>query len=408
MNVVIVGGGFGGVKTALELADIEGVSVTLISDRVNFQYYPTLYSTATGYSHKDTWVPLAEILGDKDNVHLVHDTIKSFDPDQKTVIGAAGAAYQYDKLVLALGSVTTYFGIEGLDHYAYGIKSEEEIRRLQRHLFTEIKDVNVTDKHYVVIGAGPTGVELAAALGQYIKKIHKELNIPLADKSVNIDLIEAAPRVLPRSSEAISRKAEKRLRKLGVNVELDKKVESENADALIVSGQPLKSHTVIWTSGVANAPFFKDNADKFELDQRAHVIVDQFMQARENIYVIGDNAATPFAGLAQTALHDAIFVARNIKRELHNHTPKAYRAVRPASVVPIGKDWAVFEWGKIRFGGIIASWVREAADIIGYHDLLPIGQAIGVWRAGKKPELRIPDQLNTPATEPVTVDQDER
>ncbi len=407
MHVVIVGGGFGGLKAALELAHIKDMTVTLISDRTTFQYYPTLYSTATGYSHKDTWVPLTEILGDAENVTIVQDTIKQLDTETHQVIGALGQAYSYDKLILALGSVTTYFGIEGLENYAYGIKSEEEIRRLQRHLIAEVKDASVTDKHYVVIGAGPTGVELAGALGQYIKKIHQEFNIPLREKSVHIDLLEAAPRVLPRSSPASSRKAEKRLRQLGVNVVVDKKVESETVDGLMVSGQPLKSHTVIWTSGVANAPFYKDNAAAFELDKRGHVVVDAYMAAAKDVYVIGDNAATPYAGLAQTALHDGIFVARNLKRELHGMKPHTYKAVMPATVVPIGKNWGIFEWGKLKFSGWPAAIMRELADIVGYHDLLPLGQAIGTWRAGMQPQLQIPDVIAEPvAVEPVKNDRE--
>ena len=393
MKIVIVGGGFGGLKTALELENVTGFEVTLISDKDTFQYYPTLYSTATGYSHKETWVPIDTILEGKDNIRFVKDSIVSMDPKAKSITGKSGTSYSYNRLVLALGSVTTYFGIEGLDQYAYGIKSEDEIRRLQKHLLQEVRDESVTDKHYVVIGAGPTGVELASALGQYIKKIHKHLNIPLKDKTVNIDLVEAAPRVLPRMSEASSRKAEARLRKLGVNVMLDRKVESETAGELMVSGQPLKSHTVIWTSGVANAPFFTDNAQHFNLDQRSHVIVDSHMNACDGVYVIGDNAATPYAGLAQTALHDAVFVARNLKREANGHALLNYKAVLPASVVPIGKNWAVFEWGSIKFSGPLAMLMREFADIIGYHDLLPIGQAIGVWKAGSKAELQIPETI---------------
>lgn len=402
MHVVIVGGGFGGVKAALELAHIKDIAVTLISDRTNFQYYPTLYSTATGYSHKDTWVPLDEIIDGAENIDIVHDTITTFDPDEKTVTSESGDKYAYDKLVLALGSVTTYFGIEGLEEYSYGIKSEEEIRRLQRHLIDEIRDKDVTNKHYAVIGAGPTGVELAAALGQYIERIHKHFNIPMAEKSVHIDLIEAAPRVLPRCSPSSSKKAAKRLRKLGIHVEVDKKVESESVDELIVSGKPLKNHTVIWTSGVANAPFYKDNANKFELNKRGHVVVDKYMQAREDVYVMGDNAATEYAGLAQTALHDGIFVARNIKNAAHGIKLKKYKAVMPASVIPIGKNWAIFEWGKIRFSGWPAALMRELADIIGYHDILPLGQAVGKWRAGMQPQLQIPDIISeTPVRETV-------
>ena len=172
MNVTIVGGGFGGVKAALELAKDDSVKITLISNNNNFVYYPALYSTATGHDHKEAWVSLAHIFRDHPSVKLVQDTITKINPDTKTLVGTKNN-HRYHKLILALGSVTTYFGIEGLDHYAYGIKSEEEIRTLQKHLFRQMGDQGIIDKRYVIIGGGPTGVELAGALGEYLEKLRK-------------------------------------------------------------------------------------------------------------------------------------------------------------------------------------------------------------------------------------------
>jgi len=182
-------------------------------------------------------------------------------------------------------------------------------------------------------------------------------------------------------SEPASRRVQRRLEDLGVKVHVGKAVESEDADTLMVSGKPIKSHTVIWTSGVANNPFFKENAKEFTLDARGRVVVDDYMKAADNVYVIGDNAATPFTGLAQTALHDAVYVARNLKRQQVGKSPKRYRPVRPPVVVPVGENWAVFEWYWLRLYGWVASLLRRAADFVGYHDVLPIGQALGVWRA---------------------------
>jgi NADH dehydrogenase len=290
-------------------------------------------------------------------------------------------------LILALGNVTTYFGIEGLDTYSYGIKSQAEIRRLQEHLFKELSDGRDDERHYVVIGAGPTGVELAGALGEYLMVLRKHFHI--RKKKLQINLIEAAPRVLPRSSDKVSKMVEKRLRSLGVHVETGKKVERETATSLIVNGKPLPTQTVIWTSGVANAAFFKDNAEHFTLNERGKVVVDKFMRAAPDIYVIGDNAATPYSGLAQTALHDGIFVARHL---MGKRTP--YKVISPPTVVPVGHNWAIFEWGKLHFGGFLGSLLRRASDIIGYHDVLPIGRAVSVWRSEAKYEMRVPDNIN--------------
>lgn len=384
MNITIVGGGFGGVKTALELSKQPHNNITLISDKADFQYYPALYGTATGGSHLQSWVPLGEIFAGKNNVEIHIDTITAVDPDKKTVTGGSGKVYAYRELVLALGTVTTYFGIEGLDSYAYGIKSAEEIKKLKRHLSTEMGEHRLMDKDYVIVGAGPTGVELAAALGLYLERLRVHYKLPR--RKVNIHLIEAAPRVLPRMSKALSRKVEKRLRKLGVKVQTNKKVESETADILMVSGKPIKSSTVIWTSGVANHPFYAANKSHFVFAQNGKIVVDEYMRVSKHVYVIGDNAATPFSGLAQTALHDAFFITHNFARQSKGRQLKKYTVVSPPVVVPVGESWAAFEWHSVHLSGRLASVIRRLSDMIGYSDILPLGQALGVWSAGKVKE----------------------
>lgn len=382
MHITIVGGGFGGVKTALELSKERNAQITLITEMPHFQYYPALYDAATGHSHLEAWVPLSKIFADKPNVEVIIDSIQKIDPNARTLTSATGKKYEYETVVLALGTITTYFGIKGLDQYAYGIKSVAEINAFKRHLYEEMGKNHSVDKHYVVVGAGPTGVELSAALVSYLKRLRKQFHLS-ETKNIHIDLVEAAPRVLPRMSEKASAMVHKRLESLGVNVLTGKSVQSQNADHLMVSGKPISSHTVIWTSGVANNPFYKANEEFFEFTPNGRVVVDEFMQARGNVYVIGDNAATPYTGLAQTALHDAVFVAGNLRRMHHHKKRHPYKAVVPPVVVPVGDNWAIFEWHKIRLSGWIASLLRRAADFIGYHDILPIGQALGVWRASR-------------------------
>lgn len=375
MNITVVGGGFGGVKAALELAENARSRITLITDRPDFQYYPALYGTATGKSHLQSWVPLGEIFAKHPNVSIIIDSVTGIDKQTKQLQSESGTTYTYDKLILALGSVTTYFGIEGLDQYAYGIKSYDEIRRLQQHLLDEFSKPNKADAHFLVIGGGPTGVELASSLGSYLKELKEQFKQP--EPRISINLIEAAPRVLPRMSEKASQMVTARLKQLGVHVETNKRVEAETADALIVNGRPIKSQTVIWTSGVANNPFFKNNAEQFELSPNGKVIVDKHLRSGKDVYVIGDNAFTQFSGLAQTALKDGIFVAKHLLRQSN----KPYKATLPPVVVPVGENWAIFEYKKIRFGGWLGALVRQAADFVGYKDILPFGQALGVWRA---------------------------
>lgn len=379
MKVTIVGGGFGGVKTALELAKNKRNRITLISDKTDFQYYPALYGTATGMSHLQSWVPLGAIFADKPNIDVVIDEITTIDPAKKELKATSGNMYEYEHLVMALGAVTTYFGIEGLDHYAFGIKSEAEIKKLKQHLYHELKEKQHSDKHYVIIGGGPTGVELASALGHYIKRLRKHYRLP--ERQVTINLVEASPRLLPRMHPRTSEKVRRRLEKLGVRVELGKKVESATAEGLMVSGRPLESHTIIWTSGVANHPFYRANEKHFEFAPNGKIVVNEYMRTKDGIHIIGDNAFTPFSGLAQTALHDALFVSGNLKRHQSNKAMKKYHAVMPPVVVPLGENWAVFEWKKLRLSGWPASLLRRAADIVGYSDVLPLGRALGVWRA---------------------------
>jgi NADH dehydrogenase len=381
MKVTIVGGGFGGVKAALELAKNKKNHITLISDKPDFQYYPALYGTATGRSHLQSWVPLGKIFANKPNVDVIIDAVIKIDPDTKTLTSSSKQTYKYNLLILALGTVTTYFGIKGLDTYAFGIKSAEEIRDLKQHLYHAMFEERKMEKQYVIIGAGPTGVELASAMGGYIERLRKDYRLP--KRKVRITLIEAAPRVLPRMTEATSRKVERRLKKLGIHVMTGQKVEKQTADTLIVNDKPINSHTVIWTSGVANSPFYQANAEHFVFAKNGKVVVDEHMRAMKDVHVIGDNAYTAYSGLAQTALHDALFVAHNLERKQAGKKRKLYAAKLPPVVVPVGENWAVFEWHWLRLSGWPAALLRSAADMIGYSDILPLGQALGVWHAQK-------------------------
>lgn len=371
-KILILGGGFGGIKTALELCSNPDFEVCLISDQQSFRYYPTLYKTATGGNEAASSIPLAEIFKNK-KVNVILDSAEKIDRTDKHVVGASGKKYGYDDLVIALGVVTNFFGIKGLSDYAYGIKSQQEAARLKRHLHKLISDEGKPDLNYVVIGGGPTGVELAGVLPGYIKYIMRKHGV--ANKTVHIDLVEAAPRLVPRMSKVYSRAIARRLKKLGVKLYLNQTVQAETADALMVSGHPINSHSVIWTAGVTNHPFLKTN--KFTLNDHGKAVVNQYLQAEDNIYVIGDNADTPYSGMAQTALYDSVFVAGNIKRASKGKQLKSYRAKKPVYVTPAGDFWAAVAWGPFQFFGILGWWLRNLADFFAYKDFEPW------WKAGK-------------------------
>lgn len=372
-NVVIVGGGFGGVKLAQDLVDDPSFSVTLITDRPDFRNYPTLYLTATGGKRIISSIPLDELFQGK-SITIVVSPIQSLNRATKSVTTQDRKTYHYDALVLAMGVTTNYFGIKGLQDYSYGIKSPEDAEKLKHHLHQQLIDTRKPDLNYVVIGGGPTGVELAGALPAYLRQMLKNHGLP--KRKIHVDLVEAAPRLLPRSPKDVSRKIARHLRRIGVRLYLKSSVQAQTADALMIGGKPMRSHTVIWTAGVMNHPFFSEH--KFQLSPNHKVRVDQFLQSEAGIYVIGDNADTPYSGMAQTALYDGKFIAKNFKRLATGKEAKPYVAKRPVYVFQAGPRWAAVHWRGFRLYGRGAYWLRSIADLIAYHDYEPW------WRASKR------------------------
>lgn len=379
MKFTIVGGGFAGVKLALELAKNDKNKITIITDRDTFQYYPTLYNSATGRSRDESWMSLGVIFGTYDNVHVVLDQIIGIDDENRQVIGLSEERYDYSTLVIAVGMVTTYFGIPGMDQYSYGIKSADEIRQLKQRIAHDLAENKKLDQNYVVIGAGPTGTELAGALRSYLNRMAKQHGIKRPH--VNIRLIEAAPRILPRSHEKVSQRVTRRLERLGVEVQTNTVVQKATAESVIAGGRPIASHTVIWTSGVTNNPLFAAHPKLFRLAPNGKVIVNDRMQAARRIYVLGDNAATQYSGHAQTAIYDAQFLADNIARQQRGKKPRRYKPRQPVSVIPVGENWAAFEWHGIRLYGRISSILRRLGDLHGYMGYLPFIQALRPWFA---------------------------
>ena len=373
-KIVIVGAGFGGIKAALLLSKTGLFDVTMVSDKNTFRYYPRLYHTATGGDSDETSILLSSIFKGFD-IKTIEATVASIDRDKKFIITLDNQKIHYDNLILALGVVTNYFGIDGLEEFSYGIKSMEEAEKLKKHLHQNLIDNKSPDQHYVIIGAGPTGIELSGQLSFYLKYIMK--NHGIKNRKINIDLVEAAPRILPTMPEQTSKAVAKRLKSIGIRLMVGKSVQSENIDSLIVSGKPIKSHTVIWTAGVTNNPFFKKN--NFKLNERGKVIVDEFIRAEDSIYVIGDNAATQYSGMAQTALDNAVVVAENIIRMEKGLAPKKYKPIKPISVIPAGNYWAAVVWGRVKIHGWLGWSLREAADLIAFHSLEPWWKAGAQW-----------------------------
>lgn len=384
-KVLIVGGGFAGIKAGLDMAGHPGLEVRLISDHDNFRYYPSLYRAAVGGKKESSAIPLSEIFSGRD-IKLTKGAAEKIDREAKKVILSGGKSYSYDVLVMALGVVTNYFGIKGLQENSFGVKSLEDAYELRDHLHNQLLSEQKPDQSYVIIGGGPTGVELAGELPGYLKQIMRQHG--LETQKLHIELIEAAPRLMPRMPKAYSRAVARRLRKLGVSLQLGKAVQAETADSLMVDGQHITTRTVVWTAGVTNHPFFKDN--DFALNDRGKVIVGQYLQTEPDIYVIGDNADTEYSGMAQTALYDGVFIARNLKRQAEDKDMYAYKPKLPVYVTPAGPGWAAVLWGKTQIYGRAGWLLRNAADFRAYNSYEPWFRASRHWVAQHETEETCP------------------
>lgn len=373
-NILIIGGGFGGVKAALDLEKDVRFKITLISDKDAFEYHPTLYHTATGGLTSQSQIPLSTIFANK-YVIFVKDTATSIDKRTKTVKTASGKTFSYDAIIFSLGVVTNYFGIKGLEEYSHGIKSMQDIEKFKKHIHKQLTDKRKPDMRYIIVGGGPTGIELAAALPSYLHRIMK--NHGIRARTVKVDLVEGAPRLLPRMPKRVSRSVRKRLRMLGVSLHLGKAVEGATADGLNVGGKSLRSNTIIWTAGMANNPFFTEN--HFAMGPRGKVAVNVYLQADDDVYVIGDNANTPYAGMAQTAMYDGAFVAKNLKRVADLKDMLPYKPKKPIYVIPAGQGWAAVQWGKFTFYGWSGWFLRRVADARAYTEIQPAMQATRQW-----------------------------
>lgn len=375
-KIVIVGGGFAGIKAALELSQDKRFHITLVSDKPDFRYYPTLFRTATGGRRIISSIMLNELFAGK-SVHVIKSTVNKLDKKSRTIGTNTGHSISFDGLVLCIGTMPNYFGIKGLREYSYGIKSNKDAERLKKHLHDQLLVDKHPDLNYIVVGGGPTGVELSGVLPAYLREICKRHNVK--NPKIHVDLVESAKRLLPKMPRRYSDAVSRRLHKLGVKIYLNSKVEAETTKGLMIAGKTILSRTVIWTAGVKNNTFFADQG--FQLASNGRVRVDQYLQSDSGIYVIGDNADTPYSGMAQTALYDGKFLAKNLKRLADGKSAKPYYAKKPIYVIPAGRKWSAILWGKVQIYGRLGWLVRRAADLVAYHDYEPFRKATSRWMA---------------------------
>ncbi len=381
-KIVIVGGGFGGCKAALELANKKGFEVTLISSTNNFEYHGALYRSATGRSPMEVVIPIKEILKRAHNVEFVLDTIARIDPAKNRLISVDGNEYHYDSVILALGNVVNYFGIEGMEQHSFALTTITQTIALRNTLTKLFRDPG-SKPGIAVVGGGASGVELAGELQHYAHMVAQKYGNKAAEPKVM--LIEGADRVLPNLDPILSARAYKRLHELGVELRLNTKVNSCEQGKVCLSGEDIMADVIVWTAGSRGVDFYSQHPKVFTME-KGRVKVDEYMRATAygNVYVIGDNAFTPYTGMAQTALHDANFVAGNLIRASKNKKPASYRPRKPTYVIPVGPNWAVLQTDKYQWSGTRAWLARRQADKWIFKNFLPYKAAIKQWRRGNR------------------------
>jgi NADH dehydrogenase len=387
-HVIILGGGFAGIRAALQLQRNQGCRVTLISKNPNFEYYPGLHKVVSISRRPTVEVPLETIFKGT-AVEVVVDTITGVDAHQKTV-STASKTISGDSIIFALGSQTEFFNIEGLEDMAYGFKSVAEACRLRTHIEEMFAKHIKTDKaetvvglHVVVVGAGPNGVDLAGELAALGHELAKKYGI--AQSLLTIDLIEGASRVLPMMPEHVSEQVENRLRLLGVNVLCNRDLRKQDSWTVALGDMTIGTKTLIWTAGVTTNELVKSVAG-FQLGKKNRVAVDDYLQAKgfDNVFVVGDSADTPYAGLAQTALYDAEYVAGVISAKNNDQVPRKYQPHAISYVVGVGHRWSVLVSGKFAMFGFLPYVLRTIIDIKFFLSILPVGEVWRLYRKGHK------------------------
>lgn len=390
-TVLIVGGGFAGVRCAQELARKSrgGVRIRLVSSTPHFEYHAALYRIVTGRNPLEVCIPLVTIFRGTD-VELVQDTIVQCDLESKRVTGSSGSSYSYDTLVLALGSQTDFYHTPGLEQRAFVLKTTTDALKLKRHIHETLASCGFNERHeqvckaqFVIVGGGPTGVELAGELAVYMRQVaHRHKIDP---SMITIDLIQSPSRLVPQLPEHLSLAIEKRLRSLGVNLYFNRRILKSTAQRALVEGVQMKTSTIIWAAGVKAHSLYQETSG-LQTGRGGRVLVTPHLRAQgqRDVYIAGDGADTPFSGMASTAFYDGELIAQTILAEQRGTTSPPYQPHQPGSAVPIGPGWAAVAMGKLTVFGRVGWWIRRAVDWYVFASLLPLSQAFAAFQSGRQ------------------------
>jgi NADH dehydrogenase len=368
-RVVIVGGGFGGLLAAKALAGKPEVDVTLI-DRRNFHVFqPLLYQVATGgLSPADICAPLRSVLRNAKNIRTVMAEVTGFDLDGRRVLLADGE-FPYDYLVVSAGARHHYFGNESWEQHAPGLKSIEDATEIRRRILTAFEAAEREGDPaarralltFLIVGGGPTGVELAGTLGEIANDTLRGDFRSFRPEEARILLLEGGPRILNAFPDPLPRAAEKSLLRLGVRVRTGAVVESLDGDGVTIkiggALERIDSKTVLWAAGVKASPLGKLLGA--ETDRAGRVVVRETCQlpGRDEVFVIGDMAAFPVTGgktlpgVAPVAMQQGRYVAAAI---LSKRPAEPFRYVNKGDMATIGRASAIADFGSFQLTGYLA------------------------------------------------------
>ncbi|MGI9534681.1 MAG: NAD(P)/FAD-dependent oxidoreductase [Thermodesulfobacteriota bacterium] len=376
-HVVIVGAGFGGLYAAKRLSKNKNIKVTVIDKRNFHLFQPLLYQVATGgLSPGDIASPIRSILRKYNNTKVLRGKVVDIDPESKTVSIMDGEEICYDSLIIATGVRYNYFGNEKWLGISPPLKTMEDSLGIRHRIFKAFEeaerehDIELRDQwmRFIIVGAGPTGVELAGALGELAHFTLKNNFRNYDPKDTEIILIEATDRILPSYPDKLSYSAEKSLESLGVTIRKNTYVRDLQQNEVIIKNgeekESIKAKTIIWAAGVKATKLGEVIKDRFNVNTddvgRVYVNEDLSINTDNDVFVIGDLALfthqdnKPLPGIAPVAMQQGKYIAEKIIKELEGESYNVFRYTHKGNLAVIGRNKAVADLGYLKLNGFIA------------------------------------------------------
>jgi len=377
-RIIIVGAGFGGLAAGKALKNTPA-EILLIDCKNHHLFQPFLYQVATSVlTPSQIATPIRSILRNQKNTTVIMGEVTGVDKDQKCVIVSdadrQNVPIAYDYLILATGASHSYFGHNEFAEYAPGLKSLADAEAARNKILQAFELAEAEEdpaRHqdlltFVLVGAGPTGVEMAGALAILVRTALKSDFRRIDPTSARIVLVDMAPKVLGPFSENLSKAAKQRLEKLGVELRLGHSVDQIDAEGVVIAGERVASKTVIWTAGVAPSPAGKWLNVETDRAGRIRIQKDLTVPGHSEIFVVGDTASLdqngkPLPGVAQVAMQQGRYAGKLIhNRIVGNPPPPPFSYFDKGSMAVVGKGFAVLQSGKVQINGL-AAWLTWAA-----------------------------------------------